>query len=313
VVVGIACGAALLLRDTGPLLLAAALLTVAIASRDVRPALVVGGLALAVVWLAYGVLDPAFTLHHPNLLPQRYIDGFDALADVHRGSQPTFLLGHNWAGTPWWIWIVSAPIKLPATLLGAWALTPFFLRKVSAATRRRVLIAVIPSAFLLAAFTIATPVYLGLRYMLPVIALLTVTVAPLVRAPRLVPILLVAGSAFFTATSVPHSLAWTAPPFHPGYKYTTDSNLDWGQDVYPLQRWARGRHARIACFSPAGVGCISQIKGARPLGRHAGRDSVHGWVAISSTLLNLDSWDPWLRQVKPVGTINGTVVLYRLP
>ena len=45
---------------------------------------------------------------------------------------------------------------------------------------------------------------------LPVIALLTVAVAPLVRAPRLVPILLVAGSAFFTVSSVPHSLAWTA-------------------------------------------------------------------------------------------------------
>jgi hypothetical protein len=33
---------------------------------------------------------------------------------------------------------------------------------------------------------------------------------------------------------------------------------------------------------------------------------------MSSTLLNLDGWDPWLRHLKPVGTIGGTVLLYRI-
>jgi hypothetical protein len=174
-------------------------------------------------------------------------------------------------------------------------------------------IVLIPSALVLAAFTIATPVYLGLRYMLPVLALLTVATAPLVRAPRVLPIVLVAGSAVFTAGSVPHSLAWTAPPFHPGYRVATDSNLDWGQDVYRVQRWARGKHAWIACYSPKGVGCAADIPGARPLGKHASPGEVHGWVAMSSTLLNLDGWDPWLHHLKPVGTVGGTVLLYRVP
>jgi hypothetical protein len=204
-------------------------------------------------------------------------------------------------------------IKLPATLLAAYALTPFFMRKAPGGDRRRVYGAVIPAAAVLAVFTMVTPVYLGLRYMLPVFGLLAVAVAPLARGPRALPILLVAGSAAFTAVSLPHSISWTAPPFHPGYRYATDSNLDLGQDVYDLQRWARGKHPWIACYSPRGSGCVTDVPGARQLQKYANPRNIHGWVAMSSTTLNLGGWDPWLSRLKPVGTINGTVLLYRLP
>jgi dolichyl-phosphate-mannose-protein mannosyltransferase len=313
VAVGLACGAALVTRDTGPLLLLVATLTVALASRQVRPVLAVLGLAAGVIWLVYFPLDPSFTINHPNLLPQRYIDGFDALADAHPGSTGVFMIGRHWHSTHWWIWPLSMVIKLPVTLLAAFAIAPFFFRKVGPEARRRVLLAVLPSAAVLAVFTMATPVFLGLRYMLPVIALMCVAVAPLVRAPRLLPILLVAGSVFFTATSVPHSIAWVAPPFHPGYRVTTDSNLDLGQDVYTLQRWARGKHPWIACYSPKGAGCEAGVPGARRLGKYPERRRVHGWVAISSTLMNLDGWDEWLRRFRPGGTINGTILLYKVP
>jgi hypothetical protein len=39
---------------------------------------------------------------------------------------------------------------------------------------------------------------------------------------------------------------------------------------------------------------------------------VHGWVAISSTLLELNDWDVWLRRLRPAGTIDGTILLYHL-
>jgi hypothetical protein len=312
-VVGLACAAALLVRDTGPLVLGVSVVTVGLIARDVRPAVAVLAVAWAAIWLVYGALDPAYTFHHLNLLPQRYIDGFDALADVHTGPQTTFLLGHHWSGARWWLWPLSAIIKLPATLLAAWALALLVQRKAPAVARRRVYLALAPAALALAAFTVAAPVYLGLRYMLPVIALVTVAVAPLVRAPRLVPLALVAGSALLTATSLPHALAWTEPPFRPGYRYVTDSNLDWGQDVYPLQRWARGKRAWIACYSPKGVGCVDAVPGARRLGKHVPRREVHGWVAISSTLLNLDGWDQWLLPMKPARTIAGSVLVYRVP
>jgi hypothetical protein len=315
--IGLACGAALVIRDTGPLLLAVAAATVAIAARDLRPALVLGAVAMAVVWAVYGALDPAYTLHHMNVLPQRYVDGFDALADAHGGPASGYLLGRHWTGGRWWYWPASMAVKLPVTLLAGWALALVlaFARRgaADAGAARRTYVAVLPAALVIAAFTVATPVDLGLRYLLPAIALLTVCVAPLVRAPRLLPALLLAGSAAFTIASVPHSLAWTAPPFRPGYRAATDANLDWGQDAYRVQRWARGRHAWIACYSPKGVGCARGVAGARPLPKHADPARIHGWVAISSTLLNLDRWDPWLRRIHPTGVLGGTVLLYRLP
>jgi hypothetical protein len=310
--VGLACGAALVIRDTGPLLLIVAVITVAVVSRDIRPALAVGGSAFAVVWLVYLLLDPAFTMSHLNVLPQRYVSGFDALADAHPGPQAAFLIGRHWRNAHWWLWPLSMAIKLPVTLLVAYALAPFFRRKAPGGDRRRVYGALIPAALALAAFTMLTPVYLGLRYMLPVFGLLTVSVAPLIRGPRALPVLLVAGSAAFTAASLPHSIAWTAPPFHPAYRYVTDWNLDLGQDVYPLQRWARGKRPWMACYSPRGGGCITDVPGARRLRKHASPRNIHGWVAMSSTLLNLDGWDPWLSRLRPVGTIDGTVLLYRV-
>jgi hypothetical protein len=312
VAIGLACGAALTLRDTGPLVLAVAVLTVAVLSRRIRPVLTVVGVAFVFVWLVYLALDPAFTLHHPNVLPQRYIDGFRAVAAAHADNRGVFLLDRHWRSAHWYLWPASLLIKVPVTLVAAYALAPFFLRKERSEARRRVYLAAIPAAVVLGVFTAFSPVYLGFRYMLPVLALATVLVAPLIRARRLLPAVLVAGSALLTATSLPNSIAWTEPPFRPAYRYVTDANLDWGQDSYRLQRWARDKHAWIACNEQEGAGCAAGVPDARRLDVRAKRRDVHGWVAISSTLLNLSDWDVWLRDIKPAGTIGGTILLYHL-
>lgn len=311
VTVGVACGAALVVRDTGPLVLAAAVVTVGVVARDVRPAIAVTALAYAVVWLVYGALDPAYTVHHVNVLPQRYLDGFATLAALHRHPAAAFLLGHHYRGGRWWYYGASAIIKLPVTLLVSYALAPFFLRRVAPDDRRTVLVAVLPVAVALFVFTVASPVNLGLRYMLPVLALVTVFVAPIIHARRALPVLLVLGSAVFTVASLPHSTAWVSPPFDPGYRVVTADNLDWGQDAFALQHWAQGRRAWVGCYSPW-RGCAAVIPGARILKKHTPRSSVHGWVGISASLVYLHGWDPWLARQKPVGTLDGTELLYRV-
>jgi hypothetical protein len=312
ITIGAVCGAALVVRDTGPLLVAVGVVTVGVAARDLRPALVVSALAYAVVWAVYGSLDPAYTLQHLNVLPQRYLDGLGKLEALHRRPAAAFLLGHHYRGGRWWYYGASMIIKLPVTLLVSYALAPLFMRRVASADRRRVLVAVLPAALVLGAFTVATPVNLGLRYMLPVLALATVCVAPLVRAPRALPILLVLGSAAFTVASLPHSTAWVSPPFEPGYRVVTADNLDWGQDAFRLQRWAAGRRAWVGCYSPWRR-CARVIPGAHVLRKDTARSSVHGWLGISASLVYLHGWDPWLLHLKPVGTLGGTELLYRVP
>jgi hypothetical protein len=213
----------------------------------------------------------------------------------------------------WWFWPANALIKLPVTLLLAFALTPFFLKRAPSDEKRRVYAAVIPVAVVLGVFTMVTPDDRGLRYMLAVIALFCVCIAPLARARRLLPVLLVAGSLVLVADSLPHVFSWTMPPFRPAYKYVSDSNLDWGQDMHDVQRWARGKHPWIACYSPRGSGCTEDVPGARQLLYATPRSQVHGLVAISSTSQNLLEWHPWLRHEKQIGTIDGTVMLYRVP
>jgi hypothetical protein len=310
---GLACGAALLVRYTGPLVLAVAVATVAWAGRRWRPPVIVAAVALAVLWLFYAAFDPGYTFSHLNVVPQRYADGVRLLVAAHAGPQDAFLLGHHWKGVRWWFWPANWLIKLPITLLAAYAIVPFVLRGIPRERWRPVYVAVMPTAVVLALFTIVTPDDRGLRYMLAVIALFTVGVAPLVLTRRWLPLVLVAGSILFVAESLPHPFSWTAPPFRPGYEMAADSNLDWGQDMHDVQRWARGKSPWIACYSPKGSGCVEDVPGAKHLLKHTPQAQVHGLVAISSTLLNQDDWHPWLRHERRIGTVDGTTLLYRVP
>jgi hypothetical protein len=110
--------------------------------------------------------------------------------------------------------------------------------------------------------------------------------------------------------SVPHALAWTAPPFRPGYQVVSESNLDWGQDGYRLAEWMEGRTGHLSFFGSAsvvdGVPGFGPLLGTRP-------EDVRGWVVVSASNLTTHYRDElaWLRKYCPVGTIGGTVLLYR--
>ncbi len=124
-------------------------------------------------------------------------------------------------------------------------------------------------------FTIVTPLDIGVRLLLPVIALWAVlasSLVPVVAGLRpawrhgltaALAVLLAAGAAS-TALSFPDSLAWTAPPFRPGYAVATNSNVDWGQGLYALQSWSRGGHLWVSYFGPRGV-TAADIPGVRLL------------------------------------------------
>src|SRR5262245_25052296 len=166
----------------------------------------------------------------------------------------------------------------------------------------------------------------GLRDLLHVVALGLLAASPLVvigrRRWRLVLLgVLAVGQLAFFWQSQPHSLAWTAPPFRPGYRFTTDSNVDWGQDFYRLQDWAKGKRPVVLYFGP--LEPVPNLPGSEPLFIPTDQEGVLAaldpqalrgrWLAVSATALT-SYYRPvlgWLRAYCPVGNLGGSILLYR--
>jgi hypothetical protein len=179
--------------------------------------------------------------------------------------------------------------------------------------RKAVAVVVVPALALYLAIA-AQPLNLGLRYAFPSLALWFVAAGPVVMLGR--PALKRAGIGALAVTQAaallvayPHSIAWTPPPFQPAYRWATDSNVDYGQDTERVREWAVGNSPFEALLLPRGV---DPPDGSRPL-LQTPPGQVRGWVAVSATRLTALDRDAlsWLRAYCPVGTIGGSVLLYK--
>ncbi|MGP0031769.1 MAG: glycosyltransferase family 39 protein [Acidimicrobiales bacterium] len=326
---GAACGAAVSAQSTGLLLGALAVAVVVVASRRAgqrgrRPwtdAGLVVLVAWALVWAVYIAIDPGIVVHSGPLIPEPYVQGLRYLASHDTAAAPGFLLGAAWNGANVWFWPATLLVKISTPIVVLLLAGPAVLvalvhrGDVSRSTGRQVLVAVVLPALVLFAFELPNPRTLGVRYLLPSIALWTVVASPLalvVQRRRMAVGLgaVVLAAAGVTAWSYPDSLAWTAPPFTPGYRVATNSNVDWGQDFGQLAAWSEGRHPYVAYFGPRGV-TWADIAGARPL-VGAAPGTIAGWVAASASDLTGADRDSlaWLRGYCPVGTLGGSILVY---
>jgi 4-amino-4-deoxy-L-arabinose transferase-like glycosyltransferase len=326
---GLALATAAETQITGLLVVAVALAVVVGSGwrSGVRLALMRAALAGVIVWgcvwAVYLVLDPALVSQLPLLVPRPYLDGIRYLAVNDTSGSAAYVAGIAYTGGRWWYWPVSLVIKWPgagllllvAGAIGCWWLPP--------GPRRRAALAVALPAAPILAFTLAMPKDVGVRYLLPVMALwAAVAAAGLVSAIRTVRgtrprqlaasavVALLGASALSAIASSPGSLAWTAWPFRPGYAMATDSNVDWGQGLYALQSWSASRDPWVAYFGPRGIS-TADIRGARSLlGADPAR--VAGWAAVSVTALNSANRSAlaWLRGWCPVGILDETILLY---
>ncbi|HEY4377179.1 MAG TPA: hypothetical protein VGM93_08465, partial [Acidimicrobiales bacterium] len=346
-------GLALATRHTALVLLAVAVVTVACTLRRDRRAAAVAALAVFVVSLAtlfavYRLVAPsapggaagqrlasiqAAGPDHSalasvvNLLPapQEWRSGFDYLV-ITSGPKPSYLWGQSWRGGRWWFFPATVPLKvpLPALLVLFGGLGAF--RGLDPERRRWALVGVVAPAVALLAFVMAQPLDLGVRLVLPSLALWMVAAAGIGaglvgprpvregRAMRAVsrPVLIaflgvVLGSQVWASVAAyPNSLAWTPPPFQPGYRWIADAL---GQDLGRLATWSQGRHPWVSVERARG---FDDPPGSRSL---VGADpsGLRGWVAVDiNELTRLHRDDlAWLRRWCPVGTIGGTILLYR--
>jgi hypothetical protein len=320
-VLGLACGLAAVVKDTGLILAAMAPAMVAVSGwRDRRwatlvDAVGVGLVAWACIWVTYLVIAPG-SVWPLGLLPRLDVTGLRYLSTNDTQSGPAYLLGSFWVGGRWWYWPLSLLIKVPLVTVAVLVVGPVGLAWVKRSVRWRTLAAVVAPAVLITAFTVPGPRDVGVRYLLPVLALWLVVAAAVTQVPRrvaarvvLAVVLVAAGLA--TVGSSPHSIAWVSAPFQPGYRSASDSNVDWGQDFYRLQDWSVGRHPAVAYFGPRGL-TAAQVPGAHEL-THVPLARLTGWVAVSATRLTTSDHASlsWLRAYCPLSTLGGSILLYR--
>ncbi|CAB4908375.1 unannotated protein [freshwater metagenome] len=341
---GVACAAALATRHSALSLWAyAVMVALAVLWRvDRRLALRCGAVVIFVacagVWMATRVLAPTgsgevFAARSESLVaeasskstvaraalalpfPSEFRAGLGYLV-VTSDERPAYLFGHAWNGSRAWYFPASLLTKLPLGSLVALVLGPFAMRGRGSDTRRRTLLAIVGPAVVSFGFVLAQPLNLGVRYVLPTLALVLVPAGAVVGWLSTRPRRALAGVALATQFAAmigagSHALAWTAPPFRPAYRWVSDSNLDYGQDNDRVATWAAAHpDAWVALLRPRGVdnpAGVRELRGSSPA-------EVQGWIAVSATRLTQLDRDQlsWLRAYCPVGEIGGSVLLYRL-
>ena len=326
---GLGLAAAAETQVTGLLVAASALAVVAasewrsgVARAPARAGLA-GLIAWAVVWAVYIAVDPVMLWQVPMLVPRPHLDGVRYLAASDSSGSAGYVAGIAYTGGRWWFWPLSLVIKWPLTALPVLLAGAVGCLRLPPGPRRRAGLALGLPAVLLAAFTLAMPKDVGVRYLLPVLALWTAAAAcglvtvlgTLQRAGRkrlagAAVATLLGAAVLSTAASFPRSIAWTAWPFRPGYAVATDSDVDWGQGLYALRAWSASRDPWVAYFGPHGI-TTAQIPGARPL-LGAAPARLDGWVAASVTALNSANRSSlsWLRAWCPVAILDGTILIY---
>ena len=327
---GLALGVTADAQVTGLLVVASSLLVVAAAQwrsgvgRALARAAAAGLIAWAVVWAVYIALDPAMALQLPLLVPRPYLDGIGYLGGHDTSGSAAYIAGIAYTGGRWWYWPLSLAFKWPGAGLLLLVAGAVGCRWLPQDMRRRAGLAVALPAVLLTAFTLAQPKDVGLRYLLPVLALWAAAAGSglgglwAARRPQAAvtavlasaaAVLLVAATAS-AAGSFPDSIAWTAWPFRPNYAIVTDSNVDWGQGLYALRSWSASRDPWVAYFGPRGI-TTADIPGARPLLGTA-PSGVSGWVAVSVTSLNSANRSAlgWLRGWCPVAILDQSILVY---
>lgn len=214
------------------------------------------GVALLVVRLAYA---------GPGL--GAYLDGVRAQRAHQAAGHPAFFLGE--VSSKGWAWYFPVALALKSPPLGLLLALASLVGLRVGAPLGRAWGAIVAPAALLAIAVALVRVDIGVRYALPLVPLLLILASRVATFPagrllggRLAPAALALALVHHAVAAIrvaPHDLAFFSDlaggPAR-GQRYLADSNLDWGQDVTTLARWAeRARPARlfVAYFGTASL------------------------------------------------------------
>ena len=268
---------------------------------------------------------------------QPWLSGFHQFLTLSQEGLPAFFFGeyswHNW----WGYFPLAFLIKTPVGSLVLVTISVVFYRTGSPLGYRQALFLVLPVTLIFLAMTQAKT-NIGLRHILPVYPILFVlasrTATLHLRRPSLALLLIgipLACTAISSLRIAPHQLAYFNESVggpEQGYRYLSDSNLDWGQDLKGLKAYVDKEKLPIIYLSYFGTAPPSYYriryqdvasKGSLgpPPPEKVPTDAPRKILAISAYNLQDVSTphDPlfrWLWKREPVAKIGYSIFIYDL-
>jgi len=276
------------------------------------------------------VLRAAGRIH---ALPEAYLEGLAFLNATD--TRPTYLLGRLYPRGVWFYFPVAFAIKSTLGFLLLLAITALFRPR---GKQRELLWMLIPAAGIFAT-SMASPLNIGIRHILPMFPFLVVVAAVgawnLARRGRVWQVIvavLVLNHAGSSLRAFPNYLAyanevWGGPSRT--YRVLTDSNVDWGQGLPAVKRYVES-HAGTPCWLVY-FGTVDPARYAAPCMLLPASSSViwgrkldpippviEGTVLVSATEMSGQAWGPAelnpyepFRTARPVDCVAGSILVFQ--
>ena len=275
-----------------------------------------------------------------HLLPESYLMGMVDIR-VFAKTFTAFVLGNWYPHGVWWYFPAAIAIKttigmIALVLLAGFAIATDKLPKGTDHSRALVYVLFIWVAYLATAGV--NGLNIGVRHVLPLYALAAIiagagvaALAPLSRRWKWACAALIAAHVASALSVLPNPLAyaneaWGGP--RNTYKVLSDSNVDWGQELYQVKAW-EDRHPREECWfaymvrpfilpETYGVQCHVLPNGLGAAGKEPVPPIIHGAVLLSASEVNGAMWpskemNPYhaFQTLKPDEELDYGVLVYR--
>jgi len=255
------------------------------------------------------------------LLPRDYYKGLTMVSLHASGGHDSFLLGQT-SKKGWWYYfpvLLAAKTPLPTLIIFAAATVLVLWKKRAPHSSFDAGRFFLLAAALYLAFAMTSKADLGVRHILPIYPLLFV-ISGAIFAVKVRWLKVFAGLAavaliFEFVLAYPYYLSYFNFVFggtKDGYKVATDSNYDWGQDLYRIKKYldANNLGEPFVEYTWAGESSLDYygIK-RRPLSEF--KPGATGYLVIGATGLHSSQYD-WLKSKSPYARITPGVFVYKL-
>lgn len=267
------------------------------------------GLSIEInAWTPYtapSTFDPVYQKIRPVLIPKYFYKGL-AMVGIHaEGGHSSYLLGQT-SNTGWWYYFpVAIFFKTPIPIFILLLLSVFYFRKIRVKEIFDEYLLIIPAVVFLA-FAMYSKADLGIRHILPIFPFLFLFIAKIINLIDFKKwgwatvgfVILILWYLSSALTSFPNYIAYFnefAGGSRGGYKILTDSNLDWGQDVFRIKDYVEKNQIKDYYLVYGWDGEQYLQKNGLKYKTLFPNERVQGKVIISASSLVGDSGYSWLK------------------